>query len=140
MPVLLFEQPFFNHSHIHRITDKDIGASLVLPRHVFPKSHHRYYAFETARSSCTAHGYIVSKSHAKTPSGCRKTYDLFIEVRLRTLYDYVDYFVIVEAPLTFQGGHKNLTIHDNWDRFKAYRDKMIYHLLEFPADFKLLRH
>lgn len=46
----------------------------------------------------------------------------------------------MKAPLTFQGGRRNLIIHDNQDHFEAYHDKMIYHLLEYPEDFKPLRH
>ena len=59
----------------------------------------------------------------------------FLEIRLSTMYDYVDYFVIVESPRTFQGTDKPLTVRDNWDRFAEYHDKMVYHLLEFPPGF-----
>ncbi|KAM0346614.1 hypothetical protein ACHAPU_005326 [Fusarium lateritium] len=146
--VLLSKQPFFDRSHIHRITANDIDASLLLPRLDFTRSHHEYYASDAAHSLCASHGYTVFKPHAKAPNGRRKIYDLFmvnteldfLEIRLSTLYDYVDYFVIVEAPLTFQGGPKNLTIHDNWGSFEAYHGKMIYHQLEYPEDFKPLRH
>ncbi|KZZ92809.1 glycosyl transferase family 17 protein [Moelleriella libera RCEF 2490] len=94
---------------------------------------------------CGAHGY--APFHLPTAgaadTGPRKVYDLFMinseldfmELRLETLYDDVDYFVIVESARTFQGRPKNLTIKTNWDRFKKYHKKLIYHQLEFPDDF-----
>jgi beta-1,4-mannosyl-glycoprotein beta-1,4-N-acetylglucosaminyltransferase len=59
----------------------------------------------------------------------------WLEIRFNTTYDYVDYFVIVEAEKTFTNLPKPLTVHDNMDKFAAYRDKIIYHQLEYPADF-----
>ncbi|KAF5693416.1 hypothetical protein FDENT_2009 [Fusarium denticulatum] len=146
--VLLSKQPFFDRSRIHRITDTDINVSLSLPRLNFSRSHHEYYASDAARSLCASHGYTVFNPHPDAPNGRRKIYDLFmvnteldfLEIRLKTLYNYVDYFVVVEAPLTFQGGPKDLVIRDNWKRFEPYHDKMIYHQLEYPKDFKPLRH
>ncbi|RGP67493.1 hypothetical protein FLONG3_8484 [Fusarium longipes] len=146
--VLLSKQPYFDRSHTHRIADADIRVTQTLPRLNFSKSHHEFYASEAARSLCAAHGYSVFKPRADVHNGRRKIYDLFmvkteldfLEIRLKTLYNYVDYFVIVEAPLTFQGGPKDLTIRDNWKRFEAYHDKMMYHQLEYPEDFKPLRH
>ncbi|KAL4724846.1 hypothetical protein ACLX1H_008293 [Fusarium chlamydosporum] len=101
-----------------------------------------------AHSLCTAHGYSVFQPRTVSHNGRRKIYDLFmvnteldfLEIRLKTLYDYVDYFVIVEAPLTFQGGPKDLVIRDNWKHFEPYHDKMIYHQLEYPKNFNPLRH
>ncbi|KAJ4120013.1 hypothetical protein NW768_010296 [Fusarium equiseti] len=146
--IFLSRQPYFHHSHPHRITDADIKVTQKLPKLDFSRSHHEYYASGAACSLCAAHGYSVFKPHEGAPNGRRKIYDLFmvnteldfLEIRLKTLYNYVDYFVIVEAPLTFQGGSKDLVIHDNWKRFEAYHDKMIYHQLEYPKDFKPLRH
>ncbi|CEF88474.1 hypothetical protein FGSG_05624 [Fusarium graminearum PH-1] len=145
---LLSRQPYFDRSHAHRITYADIRATQILPRLNFSRSHHEFYASEAARSLCDAHGYSVFKPRSDALDGRRKIYDLFmvnteldfLEIRLKTLYNYIDYFVIVEAPLTFQGGPKNLTIHDNWKRFEAYHDKMIYHQLQYPKGFKPLRH
>ncbi|OAQ65885.1 glycosyl transferase family 17 protein [Pochonia chlamydosporia 170] len=93
-----------------------------------------------ARKYCAGHGF---KPFTPTGAGRRKVYDLFminteldfLEIRLDTLYNHIDYFVIVESPLTFQGRQKNLTIRDNWSKFERYHPKLIYHLLEFPADF-----
>lgn len=101
-----------------------------------------YYNSESSREFCNAHGYSVFQP--KSPTGGRKIYDLimvnseldFLEIRLHTLYNFVDYFIVVEAPKSFQGNAKPLVIADNWDRFKPYHDKIIYHKLEYPSTFK----
>ncbi|KAH7143854.1 glycosyl transferase [Dactylonectria macrodidyma] len=143
----LAQQPLFDHSPSHSISSSDLALTQSLPRLDFssPNTNHReYYASNAARDLCAAHGYTVFQPRHVPVSGERKVYDLFmvnneldfLEIRLRTLYDYVDYFVIVESPRTFQNGPKSLTIRDAWDRFAAYHDKMIYHELEFPEGFK----
>ena len=129
----------------HRISDADLQLGLssvdfsLAPSHAFSD----YYASSEARSFCAAHGFSVFQPSTRAPDARRKVYDLFmvnteldfLEIRLRTLYDHVDYFVIVESPLTFQGGDKPMTIRDNWDRFEPYHSKMIYHRLVFPEGF-----
>lgn len=142
----LTHTPFRSAAATHRISDADLG--LQFPALDFPssaaspsRSHHEYYASAAAAEFCAAHGYPVFAPRAA--SGERKVYDLvmanseldFLEIRLSTMYDYVDYFVIVESPRTFQGTDKPLTVRDNWDRFAEYHDKMVYHLLEFPPGF-----
>ncbi|KHN96207.1 glycosyl transferase family 17 protein [Metarhizium album ARSEF 1941] len=95
---------------------------------------------EATRQHCASHGF---KPFVPSPAGRRKVYDLFminseldfLEIRLDTLHGHVDYFVIVESPLTFQGGKKNLTIRDNWSKFERFHSKLIYHQLEFPPHF-----
>jgi beta-1,4-mannosyl-glycoprotein beta-1,4-N-acetylglucosaminyltransferase len=49
-----------------------------------------------------------------------------LEGRLEYLYDVVDYFVIVEADITFAGNKKELNFLNNIKRFKPYLDKIIY--------------
>jgi beta-1,4-mannosyl-glycoprotein beta-1,4-N-acetylglucosaminyltransferase len=56
----------------------------------------------------------------------------WLEIRLHTLASSVDYFVILESPVTFTGKEKRLVLKENWDRFKEFHDKIIYHLLENP--------
>ncbi|PHH63359.1 hypothetical protein CDD81_6056 [Ophiocordyceps australis] len=100
-----------------------------------------YYASEATRDFCAAHGYQVFVP--PSPPSRRKVFDLFmanseldlIEIRLATLYNHVDYFVIVESLRTFQGRPKPLVVRDNWQRFSKFHDKIIYHVLEFPAGF-----
>ncbi|EGX96832.1 glycosyl transferase family 17 protein [Cordyceps militaris CM01] len=90
---------------------------------------------------CAAHGFTVYPAAA---SGTRrKIYDLamvnteldWLEIRLHTLYEEVDLFIIVESAKTFHGHDKPLLAKQNWDRFARYHDKMLYHELEFPGDF-----
>ncbi|KUJ08518.1 uncharacterized protein LY89DRAFT_690955 [Mollisia scopiformis] len=72
--------------------------------------------------------------------GRRKVYDLFmlndeldmLEIRLSTLYDYVDYFIIVESLVTFTNHEKPLVLKDNWARIEKWSDKVIHHVLENP--------
>ncbi|KAJ4414428.1 hypothetical protein N0V82_007935 [Gnomoniopsis sp. IMI 355080] len=78
-----------------------------------------------------------------TGSSKRKVYDLFIidieldwmQIRLNSTYDFVDYFVIIEARKSSTGQEKPLILRDNWDRFSAYHDKIIYHEMVYPIDF-----
>ena len=72
----------------------------------------------------------------------RKIYDCFtffneldlLELRLTECYDHVDYFVIAEANKTFVGNDKRFILEDNWDRYKAFHDKIIYIKVEdMPA-------
>lgn len=105
------------------------------------KKHAEYYTSGAAREFCAAHGYSVFRPRSVQSE--RKVYDLimvnseldFLEIRLNTLYDYVDYFIVVEAPKTFQNGEKPLTIAENWGKFHRYHDKMIYHELIYPSTF-----
>ena len=61
-----------------------------------------------------------------------KIYDCFMyfdeevvaEVRLNTLNDYVDYFVIVESKFTHKGDKKKLRFDIN--KFNQFKDKIIY--------------
>ena len=47
-----------------------------------------------------------------------------LEVRLIETFDKVDQFVIVESDLTFTGKPKQLHLHNNWERFKPWADKI----------------
>ncbi|KAM3510146.1 hypothetical protein MY10362_000185 [Beauveria mimosiformis] len=137
-----FLWPSTNTAGLHEI------ASVALPPLDFltatsdrKQKHAQHYASQEARQFCAAHGYTTYTP--KRTSGERKVYDLmmvnteldFLEIRLHALYDYVDYFVIVESPKSFQGDAKTLVIADNWDKFRRYHDKMIYHELTFPKSF-----
>ena len=61
-----------------------------------------------------------------------KIYDCFtffnefdlLELRLRELYDHVDYFVLVEADRTFQNNPKPFYYRDNIERFEPWLDKI----------------
>ena len=82
---------------------------------------------------CKAHGFApTAAAHEK------RLYDLFLlsteldwlEIRLNSLYDSVDYFVIVESDKTFTGLPKSLHLKDNWDKFAAFHSKIIYVVVE----------
>jgi len=73
-----------------------------------------------------------------------KIYDCFnffneldiLELRLNTLYDYVDYFVIVEADVTHSGEAKKFFYEEHRERFSKFADKILnYKILDTPYDF-----
>ncbi|KAK1755295.1 glycosyltransferase [Echria macrotheca] len=93
---------------------------------------------------CRAHGWKPFRVAPDAPP--RKVYDLFmvsteldwLEVRLNTTWDSVDYFVLVEASKTFTGLSKPLSVRDVFSsssRFNTYRSKIIYHEIEYPDGF-----
>lgn len=67
-----------------------------------------------------------------------KIYDCFtffnefelLELRLRELYDHVDYFVIVEANRTFQNKSKPLYYKQRAEQFAQWADKIIHYTVE----------
>jgi beta-1,4-mannosyl-glycoprotein beta-1,4-N-acetylglucosaminyltransferase len=50
--------------------------------------------------------------------------DVVTDIRLNTLNDYVDYFVIVESKFTHKGDYKDLKF--NPKKFDKFKDKIIY--------------
>jgi len=72
-----------------------------------------------------------------------KIYDIFtffnelelLEIRLNMLYNYVDYFVIIECNQTFTGLPKELTFQKNEKRFAKFKDKIIHYVIDsVPVD------
>lgn len=71
-------------------------------------------------------------------------YDCFIfyneikmlEFRLAELYDYVDYFVIIEADRTFSGTPKKSFFAENISKFEKFKDKIIAGNAIVPEKFK----
>ena len=69
-----------------------------------------------------------------------KIYDTFIfnneleilDIRLNILNDYVDYFVLVESPLTHSGKPKELMYEKNKHLFKKFEHKIIHYVVEEP--------
>jgi len=67
-----------------------------------------------------------------------KVYDCFIffneldllEIRLNTLDEFVDYFVLVESTITHSGKDKPLYYRDNKDRFSKFSNKIIHIVVE----------
>ncbi|KAF5237893.1 hypothetical protein FAUST_5845 [Fusarium austroamericanum] len=120
---------------------ESLNASFRVAASSPERKHPEFYASRAAHELCAAHGY--SAFVPKSVSGERKVYEMlmvnteldFLEIRLNALYDYVDYFIIVESPKTFQGNKKPLVLENHWNRFRPYHDKMIYHQLIFPSTF-----
>lgn len=67
----------------------------------------------------------------------RKIFDLmlvndeleWLEIRMGQMSPSVDYFVIVEADISFTNQKKPLHVANNMDRFAKYKDKIIRHTL-----------
>ena len=57
-----------------------------------------------------------------------------LELRLRTLDDVVDRFVLCEAPFTFRGGPKPLYFQANAERFARWRDRITVVTYPGPPD------
>lgn len=55
-----------------------------------------------------------------------------LEIRLNTLNEVVDKFVLVEAPWTFTGNPKPLYFEENKERFKPFLDKIIHIVADQP--------
>jgi beta-1,4-mannosyl-glycoprotein beta-1,4-N-acetylglucosaminyltransferase len=90
-----------------------------------------------AQQICNTHNWNIypdRESH-------RKIYDLFmvhteldwLEIRMGQMWDRVDYFVVIESPITFVGASKPLFVKDNYDSYKKYHSKMILHTLDLTG-------
>ena len=59
--------------------------------------------------------------------------DLILDIRLNTLNDHVDKFVIIEAKLDHQGNEKKLNFQI--ENYKKFKDKIIYKVIDtFPKN------
>ncbi len=86
----------------------------------------------------------VFSEHAQcnTKSNNLKIYDDFLfyneldllELRLNTLADLVDYFVITKERVTFSGISKPLYFTENRNRFSKFEDKIIHNIIESTSD------
>lgn len=56
-----------------------------------------------------------------------------LEIRLKYLYDTLDYFAIVEADQTFSGENKSYVLEEHWERFRPYHPKMVYVQLKIKS-------
>ncbi|KAK4216024.1 glycosyltransferase [Rhypophila decipiens] len=94
--------------------------------------------------TCATHNWKPFRQQGMTP---RKVYDLvminteldWLEIRLNTTWDRVDYFVVVEGRKTFTGLDKPLTLKKNLAQFEQYKSKLIYHEIEYPPSFQAKR-
>lgn len=59
-----------------------------------------------------------------------------LEIRMNILYEYVDYFVIVESSITHSGEEKPFYYEENKERYKKFSDKIIYFkVYDTPGNF-----
>lgn len=71
-----------------------------------------------------------------------KVYDCFqfhneldiLEIRLETLYDVVDHFVITEMSKTHSNNPKKMYFEENKHLFEKYQDKIINVVMDYPED------
>ena len=77
-----------------------------------------------------------------------KIYDIFtyngeedlLEIRLNILNDFVDEFIIVEAPTTFSGKSKPLYFEKQKERFTPFLHKIKYFVIDdYPNDTEILK-
>lgn len=77
----------------------------------------------------------------------RKIYDCFnffneldiLDIRLNILYDYVDYFVIVESSVKHNGEQKTFYFEENKERYSKFLDKILYYkVYDTPTNFQNL--
>ncbi|KAK4659395.1 hypothetical protein QC762_109810 [Podospora pseudocomata] len=112
--------------------------------------HFLYRAFTsyyiTNDTICRPHGWkpFSRLSHSAPP---RKVYDLtminteldWLEIRLNSTWNEVDYFVVVESPRTFTNLPKPLhlktALANPSSSMARYKSKIIYHEITYPEDF-----
>lgn len=59
-----------------------------------------------------------------------------LELRLMELYDFVDYFILVEANKTHTGKEKEFIYEKNKEKFSEYQDKIIHIRVRDLPDYK----
>ena len=90
---------------------------------------------ENVDQVCSQHGFTPFQQNNGTR---RKVYDIFpfmleldwLEIRLRTLAPFVDYFVVVESTTTFTGIPKPPILRDNWERFQEFESQILHFVIE----------
>lgn len=78
--------------------------------------------------------FLFSIAFSVKETGRPKIYDCFLffneiellKIRMHTLYDHVDKFVLVESAETHQGKTKPLCFEENKELFSRFADKIIY--------------
>ena len=99
-----------------------------------PKS---FVPLNEATELCQKHGMKPYPHRSRH----RKVYDLFLvgteldwtEIRLHELALNVDYFVILEADVTFTNHSKPMYVKKNWDHFARWESQIIYRALNDEA-------
>ena len=63
-----------------------------------------------------------------------------LEIRLKELYDVVDYVIIIEATVTHSNNPKPLYFKENQARFSPYLDKIIHFVTDFSEHYSFEQH
>ena len=74
----------------------------------------------------------------KREDGLSRVYDCFsfynemdmLEIRLNTLKDAIDYYVIAESPLIFQGQEQELFFQNNRERYAEFSNTIFHIVVE----------
>ncbi|KAK0667191.1 family 17 putative glycosyltransferase [Cercophora samala] len=114
----------------------------------FATLHFLYQAFTfyiNDDTICSPHGWKPFPRSRSAPP--RKVYDLtminteldWLEIRLNSTWNEVDYFVVVESPRTFTNLPKPLHLKTALANASSpvtkYKSKIIYHEITYPQDF-----
>ena len=59
-----------------------------------------------------------------------------LDYRFMTLYEYVDYFIIVELGITHRGVKRDFVFEKNKEKYKQYLDKVIYIKVDEHLEYK----
>jgi beta-1,4-mannosyl-glycoprotein beta-1,4-N-acetylglucosaminyltransferase len=129
------KHPFTHHAHTITQSTIDLETNHA-PEPPIASETNNFLPLELAKELCSSARFPVYPKRERK----RKIYDLFLlnteldwlEIRLHTLAAEVDYFVIIESPLTFTGLQKPLILKDNWEQFKELHGKIIHHVLQDP--------
>ncbi|KAF9213851.1 hypothetical protein BGZ59_004752 [Podila verticillata] len=115
---------------IRPLWDKEIGSfDTIIP--------HYYAEGMLMKERCEAHGWTYPTDPKRVVP---KVYDALVfsveldmlEIRINELWNVVDYFIILEANVTFTGLYKELTFAKNRERFAFAESKIIYKQLHIP--------
>lgn len=75
-------------------------------------------------------GLQLQQQHSPSLQQLQETILWGMQIRLTTLYDVVDFFVIVESRMTHQGRPKALQFADNRRRFAKFEAKIAHVVLD----------
>ncbi|KAF8924345.1 hypothetical protein BGZ52_008329, partial [Haplosporangium bisporale] len=115
---------------IRPLWDKEIGSFDTIIPHYYAEGMHM-------KERCEAHGWTYPTDPKRVVP---KVYDALVfsveldmlEIRINELWNVVDYFIILEANVTFTGLYKELTFAKNRERFAFAESKIIYKQLHIP--------
>ena len=129
---------FYLHTYRYGPTKHALQPDLI-SRSLWPTNGVSTPSLQSVDRACRRHGFTP---YEQNEGRRRKVYDVFtlwleldfVEIRLRTLAPYVDYFVIVESTTTFTGLPNQPILRDNWSRFKEFEDQILDFVIDNPVN------